>query len=222
MPDKYEKSIKAWNELFSNRNEEVPTKAGTGNETIDRGLNWLCKGSNRILDFGCGDGTLMFICALFGTKFHIGIDLSEKAIEKANVRKAKFHQGEFDFICGGIEEIKAIKDSSVDAVILSNILDNLYPQDANLVLQEVNRILSENGKVLVKLNPFITEEQIKEWQIKIIADDLLDDGFILHNKTTNKWEEVLSRYFSISEYHEIIFPEQKQTNRLFLLEKSQE
>lgn len=219
MSAKYEKSIKAWNKLFSNRNEKVPTKANTGNETIDRGLNWLCEGSERILDFGCGDGTLLFICALFGTKFHIGIDLSEKAIEKANVRKAKSNQGEFDFIWGGIEEIKAIKDTSVDAVILSNILDNLYPEDVIVLLKEVKRILKVNGKVLVKLNPYITEAQIKEWQITIIAEDLLDDGFILHNKTTNEWEEILSRYFSISEFEEIIYPEQKQTNRLFLLEK---
>jgi arsenite methyltransferase len=105
-------------------------------------------------------------------------------------------------------------------VILSNILDNLYPQDVYLVLQEVNRILKVNGKVLVKLNPFITEPQIEEWQFKIIADDLLDDGFILLNKTTNEWEEILTSYFSIHNYSEIVFPKQAQMNRLFLLLKN--
>jgi arsenite methyltransferase len=217
---KYEKAIKAWNEIFTAKSGKLPTKASTGNEIFNAGLEWLCAGTQQVLDFGCGDGTLLFICTLQGTQFHIGIDLSAKAIEKANIRKAKFKPGEFEFIWGGVEKLNTIKDASVDAVILSNILDNLYPQDVYLVLQEVNRILKVNGKVLVKLNPFITEPQIEEWQFKIIADDLLDDGFILLNKTTNEWEEILTSYFSIHNYSEIVFPKQAQMNRLFLLLKN--
>lgn len=219
MDKVYENAIKAWNEIFAAKSSELPTKPSTGIEKFDAGLEWLCEGSERILDFGCGDGTLLFLCALQGTQFHIGIDLSEKAIEKANIRKKKFGVGAFDFIWGGIEELKAIKDASLDAVILSNIIDNLYPQDMELTLQEVHRILKKGGKILVKLNPLITEAQIEEWQIKIIKDDLLDDGFILLNKTDQEWQTKLTQYFIIHEETEIVYTEQKQKNRLFLLVK---
>lgn len=219
MTRNYNNAIKAWDEIFAAKSTKLPTKTTTGIDEFDAGLEWLCKGSDRILDFGCGDGTLLFISALLGTQSHIGIDLSEKAIEKANIRKAKISHGSFDFIWGDVEKLKAIQDASLDAVILSNIIDNLYPQDAVLALQEVNRILKDNGKVLVKLNPFITEAQIKEWQIKIVEDNVLDDGFILLNKTDQEWKELLTQYFVIHDYTEIVFAAQKQTNRLFLLLK---
>ena len=219
MTRNYNNAIKAWDEIFAAKGDTVPTKPSTGIEAFDSGLEWLCEGSDRILDFGCGDGTLLFICALMGTQYHIGVDLSEKAIEKANIRKEKFSQGAFDFIWGGAEKLKTIESASLDAVILSNIIDNLYPQDMELVLHEVHRVLKDGGKALVKLNPFITEAQIEEWQIKIIEDDLLDDGFILLNKTDQEWQAILSQYFIIHEETTIVYPEQKQTNRLFLLVK---
>ncbi len=219
MTRNYENAIKAWNEIFTAKSSELHPKPSSGIEKFDAGLEWLCEGSERILDFGCGDGTLLFMCALQGTQFHIGIDLSEKAIEKANIRKGKFSPGSFNFIWGGVEELKAIKDASQDAVILSNILDNLYPQDVDFVLREVNRILNVNGKVLVKLNPLITETQIEEWQIKIIGEDLLDDGFLLLNKTDREWQALLTRYFLIHDSTEIVYAEREQTNRLFMLLK---
>lgn len=219
MDKVYENAIKAWDEIFAAKSNKVPTKPSTGIEAFDTGLAWLCEGSVRILDFGCGDGTLLFICALMGTQHHIGIDLSEIAIEKAHIRTKKFGGGAFNFIWGGVEQLKTIETDRLDAVILSNIIDNLYPQDMALVLQAVHRILKKGGKVLVKLNPFITQDQIEEWDIKIIEDDLLDDGFVLLNKTDQAWRAILTQYFVIHEETEIVYTEQKQTNRMFLLVK---
>lgn len=220
MTTKYEKAIREWNKIFAAKSGDLPSKPKTGVEEFDAGLEWLSTGSDRILDFGCGDGTLLFMCALLGTQFHVGIDLSKKAIDKANLRKEKFNFGVFDFINGGVEELMAIRDASMDGMILSNILDNLFPQDVQIVVRETHRLLKVNGKVLVKLNPYITEKQIEDWQIKIIQEDLLDDGFILFNKNTSTWHDILTRHFSINTYKEIFYEEQQQTNRLFLLEKT--
>lgn len=38
------------------------------------------------------------------------------------------------------------------------------------------RILVNNGKILVKLNPFITDEQVKEWNMKELDKNVYDDG----------------------------------------------
>lgn len=73
---------------------------------------------------------------------------------------------------------------------------------------------------MVKLNPFLTDNQIKEWNIKIIEKNFLDDGLYLWNQSTEEWTELLENYFSILEHKEIYFPGHDQYNRLFLMQKS--
>ena len=69
---------------------------------------------------------------------------------------------------------------------------------------------------MIKLNPFLTDAQIKEWNIKIIEMNFLDDGLYLWNQTTEEWTSLLENYFRILEYKEIYYPEYDQYNRLFL------
>jgi len=219
MNNKYDKCVNEWNNIFSKEIPNVPTKSTSGNETLDKGIRWICNGTEKILDFGCGNGTMLFLCAINGTKLNIGIDLSEKAIEVAKKRAEQMTQGEFDFSQGGIDKLKNIDDSEVDAVILSNIIDNLYPDDAEVLMNEVERVLKENGKVLVKVNPYVTTEQISEWNIKVVKDNLLDDGLILWNNTTDEWIKFFERKFDIRQYEEIYYPEYEQYNRMFWLVK---
>lgn len=110
-----------------------------------------------------------------------------------------------------------IPDTSVDGAILSNILDNLIPSDAVKTLAEIKRVVKPGGKILVKLNPYITDEQIKEWNIKIIEGNFLDDGLFLWNRTTDEWKELFKKYYRIISCKEIYYPEYEQYNRLFLL-----
>lgn len=219
MSDKYAKCKDKWDKIFKQKKPTLPSNASSGNEILDKGIQWVCKETNTILDFGCGNGTILFLCSLYGTKKHIGIDFSQNAIENAQEIAAKMVDGDFHFIQGGISQFKQIEDASVDAVILSNIIDNLFPEDAHFVLKETARILREKGKVLVKLNPFITDALIKEWKIKIIKDNLLDDGFILWNNTRDQWEKIFTRNFIVHKYEEIYYPEVDQYNRMFMITK---
>lgn len=110
-----------------------------------------------------------------------------------------------------------MESSSVDAVILSNIMDNLYPEDAAAVLTEVKRILRTNGKLLLKLNPYITAAQIKAWGIRVIEGNLLDDGMLLWNQTTPEWGAFLGARFHIERFENIYYEEHAQYNRMYLL-----
>ncbi|MGI6571569.1 MAG: hypothetical protein ACOX27_11180 [Caldicoprobacterales bacterium] len=85
------------------------------------------------------------------------------------------------------------------------------------MLTEVKHILKIGGKVLVKLNPFLTDSKINEWNIRIIEINFSDDGLYLWNQSTEEWTKLLESYFRIVEYKEIYFPEFDQYNRLFLL-----
>ncbi len=219
MVGNYDNCISQWSEIFSNANTKIPTNSSSGNEALDKGISWVCEGTHTILDFGCGHGTMLFLSAFYGTNKHIGIDLSEIAIQKAKERAAQMLRGEYFFMHGSLELLKKMDSDSVDAVILSNIIDNLYPIDAETLLKEIHRILREKGKVLVKMNPYLTQEQIIEWGIEVIKDDLLDDGMLLLNRTNEIWTQIFNQKFNVTNYTEIVFPEYEQTNRMFCLTK---
>lgn len=127
--------------------------------------------------------------------------------------------GVFEFQQGGVDALNRITDASFDAAILSNVIDNLYPEDAALLFCAYARILKGNGKLLVKLNQYITIEQIAAWNIKTISDNLLDDGLLLWNQTTEQWRALFQKHFLIEYESEIYYPEHDQTNRIFYLTK---
>lgn len=215
----YRRCMDHWDAVFSDCSQDVPSSPRTGNDSLDEAIAWLCEGSKRVFDFGCASGTLLFYCALNGTSEHTGVDFSIPAITCARIRASKMPAGTFAFSHGSLEQVAKFKDSSFDGMILSNILDNLYPDDAVALLRESARVLKHGGKVLLKLNPYLTQEQIRDWNIRIISGDLLDDGLLLWNTTTAKWRDLLSPLFEIEREGEVFYPEHDQTNRLFLLRK---
>ncbi|HLR35813.1 MAG TPA: class I SAM-dependent methyltransferase [Tissierellales bacterium] len=111
-----------------------------------------------MLDFGCGNGVLLFKCALRGTENHRGIDISKEAIKVAKEIQKGSKTGNFAFTRGEVKSLETIPNSSYGAIVLSNIIDNLIPSDAIKVLVEIKRILKGESKILIKLNHFLTEE----------------------------------------------------------------
>lgn len=221
MDTKYEKSMKVENDIYKGMQDNltVPKGISTGWKQLDKALDWLCDETESVLDFGCGNGSLLFFCANRGTKKHIGIDLSVEGIKCAEERSKMMNTGEYTFHTGSLDRLEKLKDESVDAIILSNIIDNMYPDDARNVLAECKRILAVKGKLFIKLNPYITSEQVKEWDLKKIEQDVYDDGLILWNRTTQAWESELSDQFEIIENYEFCITEADQKNRVFLLSK---
>ncbi len=219
MNKKYEKAIDAENKIYMKMRGtlSVPKTESTGWKQFDMAIDWLCYGTKNILDFGCGSGSLLFLCAIRGTKKHYGIDLASEAISCAKMRANMMDKGEYQFENGSIELIRELKDKSMDGIILSNIIDNMYPDDVRELLTECKRILTDQGRILVKLNPFITEEHIIECNMKKLGQDLYNDGFILWNRSTDEWRDELSSIFTINDEFEFLIPEAEQVNRIFLL-----
>ena len=69
------------------------------------------------------------------------------------------------------------------------------------------------------MNPYLTDSDIEQYEIKVINSNVLDDGLILWNNTKEQWEEFFYPDFITEEYREIFYPEHEQTNRVFLLRK---
>ncbi|NLI53144.1 MAG: class I SAM-dependent methyltransferase [Clostridiales bacterium] len=199
----YRRCIEYWDRVFSDEPDRIPALPETENDTLDEALRWLTTGASRVLDFGCGNGSLLFLCALLGTKEHVGVDLSTSAIDGARRRAERMSVGSYGFYLGGVEQLESIPDRSIDGIILSNILDNLYPEDAQKLLSECARLLRPGGKILLKLNPYLTPEQIQDWNVRVISGNLLDDGLLLWNNTTRQWRDILSGQFTIEREGEV-------------------
>lgn len=218
--DNYDSTITFWNDIFS-KYQAISISGIKLQKDLEAAISWVSISAEKMLDYGCGSGTMLFKC--FDNKnvcSCLGIDISEKAIELAKAT-AKFNNLEdrASFICGGIEALKGIRGNSFDGVILSNIIDNVMPIDAEVILENVHRIVKPKGKVLVKLNPYLTEEQLKEYGSKLIGDNLYleSDGIYLWNVDSEAWRKTLERYFVVEEYKEIYFEKFDQYNRVFYL-----
>lgn len=210
-----------WDSIFKNESKDSIVFNDFEKKELQKATDFLCNNTESVLDFGCGNGSWLFKCFKRGTKHHIGIDLSEEAIALASRLKTlvKSKDAKFEFYQGGISELEKIKNSSVDAVILSNIVDNLVPEDANQLIYHAHRILKLDGKIIIKLNPYLSQEQISEWNIGIIEGNLLDDGLYLWNQTTEEWRNLFSHYFIEAYYEDVYFEEHEQYNRLFCMKK---
>ncbi|ERJ13268.1 methyltransferase domain-containing protein [Haloplasma contractile] len=99
----YSRNTNYWNEIFKKENGKMITSKSIGQDDVDYGLDWLCQGSNTILDFGCGNGVWLYKCFLRGTKVHIGIDISHEGIRVANEIFQDTGKGTFTFTVGGVE-----------------------------------------------------------------------------------------------------------------------
>lgn len=212
----YQKYIDRENEIYRGMTEEKPSSGKLEPPALEAGIDWLCQGTESVLDFGCGSGALLFACAFRGVKRLLGIDLSEAAVQMA--RRAGCDLPQCEFQHGSLELLPGLASGSFSGVILSNILDNLRPGDSMRVLNEVARLLQPDGKALIKLNPYITPEQITAWHIIPIDGDLLDDGLLLWNRKTAGWQAELIEYFQSVQRKDVYFPEQDQHNRMFLCE----
>lgn len=216
---RYEKCIGEWNQIFQECTIDLPKELTTGNVDLDAALRWLSIDSRKVLDFGCGNGTILFLLSQMGVECLYGIDLSEDAVLCAVKRSGKAGFGEFHFTEGGVEALEKLDEKSFDAIVMSNIIDNLYPDDAVKVLAEAERVLRPEGKLLIKLNPYIEENQIEELNLAVLDNGMIDDGMLLLNKTTEEWEEIIGRYFKIEKYEEIYFDKFGQCNRVFLVSR---
>ena len=218
----YRRCADYWDRVFGAEEPRPPRDKGTGNPVLDRGLDWLCAKGGRVLDFGYGNGVLLLLCALRGGTELVGVDLSPAAVTNARARMeaARFSPSfHFTLLEGGVEALDGLEAGSFDALILSNILDNLYPEDAAEVLAQAGRLLRPGGRALIKLNPWLSPEQVHARNIRVVEGDLLDDGLLLWNNTTQRWRELIGTTLDIVDFETVYYPEFDQTNRLFLAEK---
>ncbi len=108
----------------------------------------------RILDFGCGDGTLLSIAERLGyTRLH-GVDVSSGLAALA--RKASSAQ----VVSGdGFEYLQRLPPLSFDAIVAFDVLEHLTRPELVAWVREAHRVLAPGGVVLLHVpngcSPFV-------------------------------------------------------------------
>jgi len=98
----------------------------------------------KLLDLGCGIGQMEdYICSVCPGIEIYGIDTSEKSI---NVAREKNKEISF-FVYDG-KKIP-FEDNFFDAVLLSNVLHHILPDDRKNILDEIHRALKVNGYLFI-------------------------------------------------------------------------
>ncbi len=111
-----------------------------------RGLgSWLSVKDRRVLDLGCGDGLLCWICLEQGASKVVGIDMSTEDIELAQSQSLQADFQARDFF----EFLRDCEDNSFDVVFLMNVLEHQEVEEGVKLLNEVNRVLDTIGEVIV-------------------------------------------------------------------------
>lgn len=218
--DEYKDTEKFWDDIFDNEKNERDLKKPISVEDIEEGLRWLSKDSNSIIDFGCGNGSLLLRTGWLSEADLVGIDISKEAVNSAE--RIALDNGLDDrsrFVCGGVSELSQFEEDEFDAGILSNVVDNLLPEDARKLLLEYHRIIESDGRILLKLNDYIHPDKLEEWGSEEISEDFYkeDTGLYFWNLTDEVVEDLLSEYFIIEKKVIVEFKEHDQVNRMYYL-----
>ena len=56
---------------------------------MDEAIIWLSRNNGKIIDFGCGNGRILFAALLSGASYISGIDISPEAINIAQKNSKK-------------------------------------------------------------------------------------------------------------------------------------
>ena len=109
----------------------------------------------KVLDIGCGRGELAFWSARNGAKEVVGIDYSRNAIKLANEAKKHYSravQKKVTFKIGDAKNLR-FKNNGFEVVILTEVLEHLYPEEQLIVFQQIRRILTDGGFVFIHAAP---------------------------------------------------------------------
>lgn len=123
---------------------EIFSIAEDGENKVANYLKGICK-DKIVLDAGCGTGKFLNILEKDSQKY-IGIDLSEKQLDKA---KSKSKKETSEFVCSNLSNIN-LKSDKVDLIVCSWVLGTIIDLDErNKCIDELKRLLKSNGAIIL-------------------------------------------------------------------------
>jgi arsenite methyltransferase len=123
------------------------------------------KEGDTVVDLGSGAGIDVFLAAniVKDSGKVIGVDMTDKMLEKARHNAEKYNYKNVEFMHGDIEKRIPADDNSAD-VVISNCVINLTSNKVN-TFKEVHRILKPNGVGKMVISDLVTSKEMDEHSV---------------------------------------------------------
>ncbi|MFP4460666.1 MAG: class I SAM-dependent methyltransferase [Thermotogota bacterium] len=201
MKEQYSQVKDYWDDIFDSGAVKLDfIRKGIPFEAIEKSIDWLCQNKGKILDFGCGNGTLLLRAVFLSGGSGLGIDLSNRAIKQANEASNKLDLSDkTEFVTGSIECLNEYDNHSFEGVILSNIVDNLLPSDGLSLIDTIKKKMKKGGRLFLKMNDYREKEKMFKAGALEIADNLFleAEGIYLWNLTDEAIRKIVEGDFRI-------------------------
>lgn len=137
----------------------------------------------KVLDLGCGAGDFVKIAAGESKKV-VGTDISRLAVSALT---RKNHLPNVSYRCCAAEKLP-FPGKSFDTVVCFEVLE--HTKDPRVVLQEMNRILKDKGKLYVSVPNWFGWDRIKTISIFRKIFSSLSTGSHLHFYSPKDWQKI--------------------------------
>jgi len=178
-------------------------------QRYDRGINILSLGQSnrvkrdivqnyitvgdRVLDIGCGTGTLLILCAEKGASV-TGFDISPKMLDIARrkIRGRNLTDRVQLKEMGAIEMDKTFDNEEFDKIVSTLVFSELYSDEQEYVLAEAYRVLKYGGLIIIgdEIRPNSLAKRILQLLVRI---PLMMITYILTQTSTKILKDIDSR-----------------------------
>jgi len=153
---------------------------------VDVALKLIEKG-DRLLDIGCGDGTLGYF-AMRSYKEVWGIDISDNALKIAKKRGLKTQKVNLN------DENLLFEDNYFDAVTCLDVIEHVF--EPIVLINEIHRVLKMNGLLV------ISTPNIRYW--RHLFDLVVKGKFPKTSNSTEHYDGGHLHYFTYSDIEKLL------------------
>lgn len=211
-----------WDNAFAEETPEEVQESDLGIEgSLEKALLQLSQKAKRILDLGCGEGTMLLKMGFHSPDAqYLGIDASPHAIALASKMAELAKLQHLQFRVGGLKEVQELAPGSFDGILSSNFLDVIPFEDAQVFAHEITRLLAPGGLFVLKVNFLLSREFLEKRKCEVAEDGGVFMGGILrsNNRTSAEWIALFQdlRLLEEGEYARL---KNGPLDRLFVFEK---
>lgn len=154
----------------------------------------LYKKGKRIFDFGCGNAVL-FKKFLENEVLITGVDISKEMINDAEKWLESMGYDKNLAQLGGIEKLKSISDSTLDALFSFNVIAYLSDSEEMFFYKEAARVIKPGGYLLVTHS----NELFDMFTLNRFTIDFFRNNFNLVEKELKELEKILEKTKDVPE-----------------------